>query len=406
MRITARQQALWWGVAALVLTLMLWRLGNAVMPFVLGAGIAYLLNPVANRLERAGLSRALSVALISVWVLLMLVAMILWVAPLVVSQMQQLFAQAPEMLARLQGFLSARLPGFDLENELNGLSPDGLMADRAGEFVGRILGSLLNIVSVVALLVIAPVVAFYLLLDWDHMMQRIDQMLPREHLPVLRELAADIDDTLAGFVRGQMVVMLILGTLLSTGLYVVGLPYAVAIGIISALLSVIPYVGTITGTAIAIGVALFYFWGDWGHIALVLAVFASAQLIESYYLQPKIVGSHVRLHPVWLLLALSVFGSLFGFVGMILAVPLAATLGVLVRFASGKYMESALYTGGPVAEPAHPKMLVEIMPRGAISQPPEMLPPEQGPTQEDREGVPLDVARLAEADETDAQGRG
>ena len=231
-----------------------------------------------------------------------------------------------------------------------------------------IMSSLGGVISTVALLVIVPVVAFYLLLDWDRMVSEIDRLLPREHAPVLRRLASEIDLALSGFVRGQGLVILILGTWYSIALMLVGLPFGFFIGIMAAALSFIPYVGVLIGGITAIGVALFSFWGDPLWVGAVIAIFALGQVVEGNYLQPKIVGGHVGLHPVWLLLALSVFGALFGFVGLVMAVPMAAALGVLARFLTERYRESALYTGQTVpAEPDTPT-LVEIVPRGTVAK--------------------------------------
>jgi predicted PurR-regulated permease PerM len=195
------------------------------------------------------------------------------------------------------------------------------------------------------------------LLDWDRMVARIDAMLPRDHAPTVRRLAGEIDAVLAGFVRGQLSVCLLLGTYYIIGLMLAGLQYGLIVGAIAGAITFIPYVGSLVGGMLAIGLALFQFWGDWTSIAVVAAVFASGQFIEGNILTPKLVGKSVGLHPVWLLLALSAFGSIFGFVGMLVAVPVAAMIGVLTRFAVEQYQASLLYRGvegqaGPADEAA------------------------------------------------------
>jgi len=195
------------------------------------------------------------------------------------------------------------------------------------------------------LFVIVPVVAVYLLLDWDKMIARINDFLPRDHAPTLRALAKDIDTTLSSFVRGMGSVCLILGTYYAAALMLVGLDFGLIVGAIAGLITFIPYVGSLVGGALAIGLGLFQFWGDWSSLAIVAGIFFAGQMIEGNYLTPKLVGSSVGLHPVWLLLALSVFGALFGFIGMLIAVPLAATLGVLARFVTAQYLDSRLYRG-------------------------------------------------------------
>ncbi|MDF3605889.1 AI-2E family transporter [Paracoccus sp. DMF-8] len=371
MRLPVYKQVMIWGGATLVLLLVLWKLGNAVMPFLLGAGIAYLLDPVADWLERKGLSRTLAVVVISLVMLMIVVISFLVVVPVLVSQTAALIETAPQMFEKLKGFLAARFPDI--------LSPQSTAADalsqlgstiseRGGELITTVLGSVMGIVGVIALLVIAPVVAFYLLLDWDHMVARVDELLPREHAPTIRRIASEIDHVLSGFIRGQGVVILILGTFYAISLGVIGLPFGVAIGALAATLSFIPYVGVLVGGATAIGVALFSFWGQPLMIGAVVAVFAIGQIVEGNYLQPKIVGGHVGLHPVWLMLALSVFGTLFGFVGLLVAVPLAASLGVLVRFAAAQYKVSAIYTGTEAPPPPAVPQLVELVPRGTTER--------------------------------------
>ncbi len=367
MQLPAQKQVWYWSGALTLLLIALWTLGNAMMPFILGAAVAYLLDPLADRLERYGLSRTAAVVVITLIALLILVAVMLMLVPLLIEQTTALINTAPQMADKLQQFLMRRFPeifteGSTINTALTDLGKT--VSAKGGELVSTVLGSVMGVVSVVMLLVVAPVVAFYLLLDWDDMVARLDDLLPREHAGTVRMLARDIDKALSGFVRGQGLVILILGTFYSIGLGLVGLPFGVAIGVMAASLSFIPYVGVLLGGATAIGVALFSFWNEPMWIAAVVAIFAAGQMVEGNYLQPKIVGGSIGLHPVWLMLALTVFGSLFGFVGLLVAVPLAAALGVLVRFAAGRYKESAIYTGREVPAPPPPPTLVELVARG------------------------------------------
>jgi predicted PurR-regulated permease PerM len=208
-----------------------------------------------------------------------------------------------------------------------------------------VLSSAAGIINIVMLFVIVPVVAVYLLLDWDNMVARIDQLLPRDHAPTIRKLAAEIDRTLASFIRGMGTVCIILGTYYAVALMVIGLQFGLVVGFVAGLVTFIPYLGALIGGALAIGLALFQFWGDWVSIGLVAGVFMLGQVIEGNVLTPKLVGSSVGLHPVWLILALSIFGTLFGFVGMLVAVPVAASIGVIARFAADQYLQSRLYRG-------------------------------------------------------------
>jgi predicted PurR-regulated permease PerM len=201
------------------------------------------------------------------------------------------------------------------------------------------------LINIMILLLITPVVAVYMLLDWDRMIARIDALLPLDHAPIVRQLAREVDDTLSAFVRGMGTVSLILGTYYAVTLMAVGLQFGLVVGFIAGVVTFIPYLGALIGGSLAIGLALFQFWGEWGSIGLVALIFVIGQLVEGNFLTPKLVGGSIGLHPVWLLLALSVFGGLFGFVGMLVAVPLAAVLGVLARFGIGQYTESRLFQG-------------------------------------------------------------
>ena len=371
MQLPAQKQVMYWGGALVVLLLALWGLGNAMTPFILGAAVAYLLDPLADRLERYGLSRTLAVVVITLVAILLLVAVMLMLVPLLIQQTTALINTAPQMADQLQQFLMAHFPdvfkeGSTVNTALTDLGKT--ISAKGGQLVSTVLGSVMGVFGVVMLLVVAPVVAFYLLLDWDDMVARLDDLLPREHADTIRMLARDIDKALSGFVRGQGLVILILGTFYSIGLGLVGLPFGVAIGVMAASLSFIPYVGVLIGGATAIGVALFSFWGEPVWIAAVVAIFGIGQFVEGNFLQPKIVGTSVGLHPVWLMLALTVFGSLFGFVGLLVAVPMAAALGVLVRFSAGRYKESALYTGREVPAPPPPPTLVELVARGTTDR--------------------------------------
>ena len=355
--LTPRQQLTYWGVAALVLVLALWLLGDVLLPFVIGGAIAYFLDPVADWLERRGLSRTLSVVIITAVAALAFALAVLLVIPTLVAQATALVQQAPELLRELEGRITVAFPGLAelepaLQRSLRGAGE--LIRERGGALIAGVVDSALGFLGVVVFLLIVPVVAFYLLLDWDRMVAAVDALLPREHAPTIRRLAAEVDETLAGFLRGQGTVMLILGVYYAGALMVAGLTFGLFVGFLAGLISFIPYVGAIVGGGLAIGLALFQFWGEWGMIAVVAAIFFSGQMLEGNVLTPKLVGGSVGLHPVWLLLALSAFGALFGFVGLLVAVPLAAMLGVIARFGIERYRASTLYHGTEEPLPADP----------------------------------------------------
>lgn len=348
MALPVKTQMKYWGVASAVFLIALWFLGDVILPFVLGGAIAYFLDPVADRLEAMGCSRALSVAIITLVALLIFVIMALLVLPTLVEQSIALFNVAPQLAKDLQAFLTSHFPQLlDADSTVHKtlLSVGDTIKERGGQLLNSILTSAASILNIIVLFVIVPVVAFYLLYDWDNMVAKVDELLPRDHAPVIRQLARDIDETLASFIRGMGTVCLILGTYYAVALMVVGLQFGLVVGAFAGLITFIPYVGALLGGALAIGLALFQFWGDWLSIGLVAGVFMLGQVIEGNVLTPKLVGSSVGLHPVWLIFALSVFGTLFGFVGMLVAVPVAAAIGVLARFAIGQYKDSRLYRG-------------------------------------------------------------
>lgn len=348
MALPVRTQVSYWGIAAAVFIVLLWFLGDVLLPFVLGGAVAYFLDPVADRLERAGMSRAMATGTITVAAVLIFVILALAVVPALVRQTNQLVDVAPQLFRNLQAFLVEKFPSVMVEGNpmRETLAAVGdTIKERGAALLNTALTSAASLINILMLFVIVPVVAVYMLLDWDRMVARVDRLLPRDHAPVIRRLFRDIDATLAGFIRGMGSVCLILGVYYAVALWAVGLNFGLVVGVIAGMLTFIPYVGAIVGGALAIGLALFQFWGDWIWIAAVAGIFFFGQFLEGNFLTPKLVGSSVGLHPVWLIFALSVFGSLFGFIGMLVAVPLAAALGVVARFLIDRYTDSRLYRG-------------------------------------------------------------
>lgn len=348
MALPIRDQLKYWGIASMAALVILWFMGDVLLPFVLGSALAYFLDPVADRLESMGLSRAMATAVITIVAILIFVIMALLVIPTLVAQAINLFEIAPDLTKRLSAFFVERFPslleeGSTLQSSITSIGT--AVQERGGELLNTALSSAAGILNLIMLFVIVPVVAVYMLLDWDRMIAHIDTLLPRDHAHVVRRLARDIDKTLASFIRGMGTVCLFLGTYYAIALMLVGLQFGLVVGFIAGLVTFIPYLGALIGGALAIGLALFQFWGDWVSIGMVGGIFVIGQVIEGNVLTPKLVGSSVGLHPVWLILALSVFGSLFGFVGMLVAVPVAAALGVVTRFAVEQYQLSLLYRG-------------------------------------------------------------
>ncbi len=348
MALPVREQAKYWGIALAVLFVALWLLGSVMLPFLVGGAMAYFMDPIADRLERAGFSRIAATALIALVVSLGAIIATLLFVPTLVRQAAQLVETAPAIAMRLQGFISVQFPSLMREgsvlNDTLAQLGEAIKA-RGGELLTGVLSSAVGVLNFVVFIVVVPVVAFYMLNDWDRMMEKVDSWLPLDHRETVRDLAREIDRVLSGFVRGQVSVCLILGTFYSVTLMMAGLNFGLVVGAIAGAVTFIPYVGAIIGGVLAIGLALFQFWGDWVSIGIVAGIFAIGQFLEGNIITPKLVGSSVGLHPLWLIFALSAFGTLFGFVGMIVAVPVSAVIGVLVRFALDHYLESTLYQG-------------------------------------------------------------
>ena len=348
MALPVETQVKYWGIATAVFLLIMWALGNVILPFVLGAALAYCLDPVADWLEDHRFSRGWATGIITFFATLLFLLAAVLILPLLARQAAELIATLPEIISNLQAFLVERFPALaDSESSVRrSLSTLGeTIQARGDELLNAVLASVSGLVNVIVLFVLVPVVAFYLLYDWDNMVAKVDGLLPRDHAPVIRDLARQIDRTMAGFVRGQGTVCLILGIYYAVALMLVGLNFGLIVGFIAGALTFIPYVGALVGGILALGLALFQFWGDWLWIALIWLIFQSGQFVEGNILTPRMVGSSVGLHPVWLIFALSAFGAMFGFVGLLVAVPVAAMIGVLIRFGLAQYKDSRLYTG-------------------------------------------------------------
>ena len=348
MALTVSSQLRYWGIAALIFGLLLWLLGDMLLPFILGGAVAYCLDPIADRLQRWGLSRLVSTSIITLVAMLVFLLAILLIVPLLVEQAIALFNIAPAISTKLWGFLTTRLPDLldnssSIRQSLTGLGET--IQSRGGDLVNGLATSLSSIVNILVLIVVVPVVSFYLLLDWDNLVAKIDELVPRDHVNNVRRLGREIDATLASFIRGQGTVCFIQGLYYAIALMLTGLNYGIVVGFLAGIISFIPYVGALVGGSLALGLGLFQFWGDWTSIGIIAVIFTIGQVLEGNFLTPKLVGKSVGLHPVWLIFALSVFGGLFGFVGMLVAVPVAAMIGVVARFFIAKYKASLLYRG-------------------------------------------------------------
>jgi predicted PurR-regulated permease PerM len=347
------RQVSFWLIALVVVALILWLLGPILLPFVAGLALAYLLNPVTNRLQQLGISRLVAALIVIGLFVLAFVLLILIIVPILADQLAAFIDKIPEYVSRLQTLLTdpsrpwlRRLIG---DTFVGSDKSAGDLVSQGALWLAAFLKSLWSggqaLISIFSLVIVTPVVAFYLINDWPRMITTVNAWLPLPYRDTMRELAREIDVAIAGFVRGQAGVCLILGSYYAVTLSLIGLNFGLLIGIISGLISFIPYVGSMTALILGLGIAVAQFWPDWTMILIVLGTLLFGQFVEGNVLSPKLVGESVGLHPVWLMFALFAFGYLFGFVGLLLAIPLAAAIGVLCRFALRRYLESPLYTG-------------------------------------------------------------
>ena len=341
-----------WIAALIAFAGLLWLLSPILLPFVLGMAIAYVLDPLADRLAKRGMSRLSAVLLILGAFVVAFALLLLLIAPLLASQSSAFIGKFPSYAQRIKDLVSD--PDHPWLKHIVG---DNLGADKSvGDLMNQAAGYLTQVlaslwakgqalISIFSLVVITPVVAFYLLCDWDHMVDSVDRLIPLHRRKTVRGLVHEIDAAISAYVRGQSGVCLILGSYYAVALTMAGLNFGLLIGVVSGLISFIPYVGSLTALVLSLTVAVAQFFPEWTHIVIVGGIVLVGQFFEGNVLSPKLVGHSVGLHPVWLMFALFAFGYLFGFVGLLLAVPLAAATGVLIRFALRRYLESPLYTG-------------------------------------------------------------
>jgi predicted PurR-regulated permease PerM len=348
------RHAWFWLIVGAVFVFLLYELRDVLLPFVLGAAVAFLFDPIADRLERLRMPRWVATIIVLIGVNALLVGFVLLIVPLVQAQLWQLIARVPvyfdmaraRLLPELERLVATYSPAGAEDLQKAATSYAGDAAKWLASGLGALVASGVALVNVLSILLIAPVVSFYLLRDWDAIVARVDSWLPRRSRSTLHELFAEMNETLTGFVRGQGLVCVFLALFYSIALSLVGLDFALVIGLFIGVVSFMPYVGTISGFIVSVGVALGQF-SDRTHVLIVVGIFVVGQMLEGNVVQPLFVGDRVRLHPVWIIFALLAGGSLFGFLGVLLAVPVAAVIGVLVRFAIRRYLTSPFYEQPP-----------------------------------------------------------
>jgi len=351
--VEVQKQVLFWLAAALIALMAVLALRSVLLPFLLGMVIAYALNPIADRLERAGLGRTVASGLVVAALIVLLLLALVFVVPLLANQVQQMAVSLPGEMDRLRGLLEGwarerlgeRFPDFQSGLDRAAAQLSSNWAEVATAVAKSVWSQGLAFVNFLALLLITPLVVFYVLVDWHPMLAKIDGWLPRDHQDTIRRLATRINEAISAFIRGQGLVCMILALLYAVGLGWAGLRYGLLIGLVTGLLAFIPFVGWALGLLIAGAMAVVEFWPKTEPLLKVVGVFAAGMALDSALLSPKIVGPKIGLHPVWLIFALFVFSYLFGFVGMLVAVPVAAAIAVLVRFALEIYLGSSIYRG-------------------------------------------------------------
>lgn len=347
---TARERGIAWLLLLGGFVVAVYVLRDVLLPFVAGMAVAYLLDPVVDRLERVKVPRGVATLVVLLTFFILALGVLLLLLPLVQSQAVRFAAVVPNYVDAIRQWLDPMLrdltAGFDQNDALQKIP--GLAGD-ALAWVGQLLARLLSggawLVNLLSILVITPIVSFYLLRDWDKMVAAIDGWLPRAQAGTIRDQMRAVDRTLAAFVRGQGTVCLGLGVFYAVGLSLAGLDFGLVIGLFAGVISFVPFVGSIVGAVLSVGLALAQF-DSWQPVAIVAGIFVAGQMLEGNFLTPNLVGDAVGLHPVWVIFALLAGGALFGFLGVLLAVPVAAVVGVVTRFALERYLVSPLHLHG------------------------------------------------------------
>jgi predicted PurR-regulated permease PerM len=359
-----------WAALGLGVFWLIWLLAPILSPFVFALMLAWLGDPLVDRLERAGRSRNTAVTLVFTMMALIVLAGLLILVPLIERQIATLTESLPHyrdwfMLTAVP-WVEQRL-GVEISEWLDFGHLWQLLRDNwdsAGGVATTLLGYLSRsgfaVIGLVANIALLPIITFFFLRDWDNLVERVAALIPRDHLPTVNRLARESSDVLGAFLRGQFLVMLVLGVMYGLGLWAVGLDLGILIGLIAGLLTFVPYLGPASGIILGVIAALVQY-GDWQHVAGVLVVFGIGQVIESYVLTPKLVGDRIGLHPVAVIFAVLAGGQLFGFLGMLLALPVAAVVNVLLRYAQERYRHSKLYVGEQ-PQPDEPVIITDVTP--------------------------------------------
>lgn len=358
---TAKDQMKFWALAVAGFSGFLYLFQAVLLPFVLGGAIAYLLNPAVQKLQRLKISRNWAVVLILLVFAVIVAVFMGFAAPILYRELGEVAQNIPQYIQTLsaklqtlfddaQGWLGEQgeFNDFDVQAILGSYA--GSAADFAKTIAQKIFLSSMAFFDFLALLVITPVMAYFMMQEWPVITKFVDDLLPRQHRTTIVNLFKEIDKKLSSFIRGQISVVMILAVLYAVALLVAGLKYGFLIGLCAGLLSIIPMLGSILGLLVAVAVAWFQ-TGEITYMAMIAGIFVAGQFIEGYLLTPKLVGESVGLHPLWVFFAIMAGGSLLGIVGMLIAIPVAAIISVLVAFGLHHYKKSAYYKAKPKPKP-------------------------------------------------------
>ena len=382
---TFNYQARFWLFTTAAFLALVWVLGDVLLPFVVGMAVAYLLGPLVGRMIRAGVPRVVAALLILIGFVLAVLAVLAATLPFVYREATQLAANLPAYTAQAQEFLNPyigwiqeRFPAQDMTAYQETLKSNiGKVVTVSGSVLGGVISGGQAVINVGTFIVLTPIVAYFVMAEWVAITRWIDDMIPRPSYTVIRGLLTQIDRKLSGFIRGQVTVSAFLAVLYAVSLSLAGLKFGVLIGLMAGILSIIPLVGSSVGLIVAVLVA----WiqsGELGYVALIAAIFLTGQFLEGNVITPRIMGKSVGLHPVWILFALLAGGSLMGIVGMLLAVPVAAVIGVLGGFAIQQY-KSSVYYKEPVVIAPPPAIITDLEDVPDLTQPQPPATPQPKP---------------------------
>ena len=345
MRSILKENVFWVFICMTLGAFLLWNISDILAPFILGGILAYLLDPMADKMESFGVPRLLTALTVSLFALFVLMTTAILLIPIIFDQINQIIGFIPYItneiyLVMQKGFKVLNLgevEDIDLVNlskNLNEVSPI---------FAKSIFNSSFAILDFIFLLMVTPIVAIYLLVDWDKIIKEVEKVIPRRLEPTISQIVIEMHKTVASFLRGQFSVCIILAIFYAASLTALGLEYGLLVGLFSGLISFIPLIGAILGGLVALVVSLAQFWQTPEWVGVVLIIFLFGQILEGNLLTPRLVGKSVKLHPLWIIFSVTCFGSLMGWVGIILAVPSAACIAVLVRFSLKIYFETDFY---------------------------------------------------------------